>query len=81
MIFPGDYLLDAPSISQRGREHLSVHKTLLTSTNTDSELFMREMDMLKALMARTEARLRATGRQAMVFPGHGDFYCVEQARW
>lgn len=81
ILFSGDYLLDAASLSPRERDALSVSKTLLTSTNADSAVFTREMGMLRQLMARTDAELRKKGRRAMVFPGHGDFYPVEQAGW
>ena len=80
-LFSGDYLLDAASLSPRERDALSVHKSLLTSTNTDSALFGREMGMLKSAESVLDARLRREGGRAMVFPGHGDFYAVEQAGW
>jgi len=80
-LFSGDYLLDAGSLSPRERDALSVHKTLLTSTNTDSALFSREMNMLKGLMRQTERDVAKRGGRAMVFPGHGDFYAVDQAGW
>jgi len=81
ILFSGDYLLDAASLSPREREALSVHKSLLTSTNADSALFVREMGMLRDLMLRTDAGLKGTDARAMVFPGHGEFYSVEQSGW
>lgn len=80
ILFSGDYLLDAASLSPREREALSVHKSLLTSTNADSALFSQEMGMLRELMLQTEAEMKKGGR-ARVFPGHGDFYAVDQAGW
>ncbi|GFK92536.1 hypothetical protein NNJEOMEG_00361 [Fundidesulfovibrio magnetotacticus] len=81
VLFTGDYLLDPASLSPREREALSVHKSLLTNTNADSALFHREMAMLRALMRETMAQQARKGRRAMVFPGHGDFYGVDQAGW
>ncbi|WP_243367696.1 MBL fold metallo-hydrolase [Fundidesulfovibrio soli] len=80
-LFSGDYLLDPRSLSPKDRDALSVHKSLLTSTNTDSALFMREMGMLKELMRGVAANVAKNGRRAMVFPGHGEFYAVEKAEW
>ncbi len=80
-LFSGDYLLDVSSLSPKDRDALSVHKTLLTSTNADSGVFQVEMGMLKALMRDVEKNVRARGGRAMVFPGHGDFYAVDQAGW
>jgi len=81
VMFTGDYLLDAASLSPKDREALSVHKSLLISTNTDSRVFAQEMDMLKTLLRGMDAEARAKGGRAMVFPGHGGFYTVEEAEW
>jgi glyoxylase-like metal-dependent hydrolase (beta-lactamase superfamily II) len=81
VLFSGDYLLDAASLSPREREALSVHKSLLTSTNTDSVVFAKEMGMLRAVMLRMDEELHKMGGRAMVFPGHGDFYAVDRAGW
>jgi len=81
VLFTGDYLLDPASLSQRERDALSVHKSLLTNTNADSALFHREMGMLRAFMGEVQAGQARKGGRAMVFPGHGDFYAVDQAGW
>ncbi len=81
ILFTGDYLLDPASLSPKDREALSVHKSLLTSTNTDSQVFVKEMEMLKTLMRQLAAEARAKGDRAMIFPGHGGFYAVEEADW
>ncbi len=80
-LFTGDYLLDAASLSPRERDALSVHKSLLTSTNADSALFVREMGMLRDLMIEMDKDGKKGGCRAMVFPGHGDFYAGDQAGW
>ena len=80
-LFSGDYLLDTRSLSPKDRDALSVHKSLLTSTNTDSMLFLREMEMLRALMREVAAKAGSEGHRAMVFPGHGEFYAVEESGW
>ena len=81
LLFCGDYLLDVPSLSDRAKSTLSISRYLMTSTNNDSRLFGREMEHLKELMRNAQARLASTGRSAWVFPGHGEFYTVDEAGW
>jgi glyoxylase-like metal-dependent hydrolase (beta-lactamase superfamily II) len=81
LLFCGDYLLDVASLSDRAKSTLSISRYLMTSTNNDSRLFGREMEHLKALMSGAQARLAASGRSAWVFPGHGEFYTVDEAGW
>jgi len=81
LLFCGDYLIDFRSLSERTKSFLSIARFLMTSTNSDSRVFGREMEQLARLMMETEARLRAQDKSARVFPGHGDFYSVEEAEW
>jgi len=80
-LFCGDYLIDVPSLSDRTKSTLSLARALLTSTNSDSRVFSREMKALGELMRATQARLAPLGRTARVFPGHGDFYSMDEAEW
>ncbi len=81
-LFPGDYLIDFASLSDRVKATMSIPRYLMTSTNSDSAVFGREMALLRELMARTNARLQRLGHgPARVFPGHGEFYAVDEAGW
>lgn len=79
LLFCADYLIDFGSLSERVKSSLSIARYLMTSTNSDSGVFGRELRQLAGLMLETQARLQKDGRSAIVFPGHGDFYRVEQA--
>jgi glyoxylase-like metal-dependent hydrolase (beta-lactamase superfamily II) len=81
ILFCGDYLIDLNSLSDRTKSTLSIARFLMTSTNSDSRVFGREMRQLARLMFDTNTRLAKEGRSARVFPGHGDFYPVEEAEW
>jgi glyoxylase-like metal-dependent hydrolase (beta-lactamase superfamily II) len=76
LIFTGDYLLDVDSLAPREREILNYPKFMMTSTNVNSAVFRREMQMLRALALRMDEELRGLGRQAVVVPGHGDWYAA-----
>jgi glyoxylase-like metal-dependent hydrolase (beta-lactamase superfamily II) len=80
-LFCGDFLIDVSSLSDRTKSTLSLPRYLLTSTNDDSRLFGREMNALRELMREAQQRLARTGATARAFPGHGDFYAVEEAQW
>ena len=79
LLFCGDYLLDFPSLSDRTKSTLSIARYLMTSTNSDGHLFGREMQQLARLMVDTADRLRPEGRSPRFFPGHGDFYSLDEA--
>ena len=81
LLFCGDYLIDFPSLSDRTKSTLSIARFLMTSTNSDGRLFGHEMKQLARLMADTNARLLPQGRLTRIFPGHGDFYSVDEADW
>jgi glyoxylase-like metal-dependent hydrolase (beta-lactamase superfamily II) len=74
LIFTADYLLNVDSLNEEEREVLNYPKFMLTSTNVDSALFRKEMEMLKHLVRDFDAAMRTAGRQAYVVPGHGDHY-------
>lgn len=81
LLFCGDYLIDFRSLSERTKSTMSIPRFLLTSTNSDGGVFSSEMRALARLMVDAAARLRKDGRAAWVFPGHGDFYSVDEADW
>lgn len=74
LLFTGDYLLDVESLEPGEREILSYPRFMMTSTNVDSALFRREMDMLGALAVGLDGEARERGLEAVVVPGHGDYY-------
>ncbi|UCF87707.1 MAG: MBL fold metallo-hydrolase [Nitrospiraceae bacterium] len=74
LFFTADYLLSIESLSPEEREILSYPKFMMTSTNVDSPLFRKEMDLLRVLIGNKDAELRKTGRKALIVPGHGDYY-------
>ncbi|MFZ5906398.1 MAG: MBL fold metallo-hydrolase [Nitrospirota bacterium] len=77
LIFTGDYLLFADSLSPGERAILNLPKFMMTSTNIDSRLFRREMDMMKELIVNFHADLSAAKRKAVIVPGHGDYYSCD----
>ncbi|MFW5837856.1 MAG: MBL fold metallo-hydrolase [Desulfovibrionaceae bacterium] len=80
LLFSGDYLIDVDSLSERSKQTLTLARMLMTSTNADSRVFAQESDMLKTLM-RDTARTSKLTAIPRVFPGHGDFYALEEAGW
>lgn len=74
LVFTGDYLLSTESLSHEEKEILSYPKFMMTSTNVDSQLFRKEMEMLKSLVADFDRELRNSGLRAVVVPGHGNYY-------
>ncbi len=79
LLFCGDYLIDFQSLSDRAKSTLSIARFLMTSTNSDTQMFSREMRQLAKLMLDTNARVQKAGGCARIFPGHGDFYRVDEA--
>lgn len=81
LLFCGDYLIDVASLSDRDKQTLSIPKYLMTSTNSDSRVFSREMGMLRALMLELRARREPGGGDAWICSGHGGLYTVDEAGW
>lgn len=74
LIFTADYLLNINSLNAEEKELLNYPKFMMTSTNVNSPLFKKEMEMLRQLAGDLDAAMRRAGRQAYVVPGHGDYY-------
>jgi glyoxylase-like metal-dependent hydrolase (beta-lactamase superfamily II)/ACT domain-containing protein len=74
LVFTGDYLLRVDSLGDEERVMLNLPKFMMTSTNVNSALFRKEMDMLKDLITRFDADLRTRNRRAVIVPGHGAYY-------
>lgn len=81
LLFCGDYLIDVSSLSERDKQTLSIPKYLMTSTNSDSRVFSREMGMLRRMMLDLKKQLKSDGLTAQIFSGHGGLYSVDEAGW
>jgi glyoxylase-like metal-dependent hydrolase (beta-lactamase superfamily II) len=79
LLFCGDYLIDFSSLSDRAKSTLSIARFLMTSTNSDSRVFGQEMGCLARLMLEAHAQQQTQGKSARIFPGHGEFYRVDEA--
>jgi glyoxylase-like metal-dependent hydrolase (beta-lactamase superfamily II)/uncharacterized protein with ACT and thioredoxin-like domain len=78
LIFTSDFLLNVPSLSADEKEHLALYRYLLTSPNRDSRIYKEESAALKDLIAAMARELKSAGKDAYIFPGHGDYYSLDQ---
>jgi glyoxylase-like metal-dependent hydrolase (beta-lactamase superfamily II)/uncharacterized protein with ACT and thioredoxin-like domain len=74
LIFTSDFLINVQSLSSEDRAVLGVYRYLLTSPNSDGELYKRESEALRDLIIGLDNTLRLSGRKVIVFPGHGEYY-------
>ncbi|QER42082.1 MBL fold metallo-hydrolase [Thermodesulfobacterium sp. TA1] len=74
LLFTADYLLYVPSLTEEEKKVLNIPKFLMTSTNANSSLFKKEMELLKVLAKNLDEKLKTQGRGLIIFPGHGDYY-------
>jgi|WetSurMetagenome_2_1015567.scaffolds.fasta_scaffold00104_28 glyoxylase-like metal-dependent hydrolase (beta-lactamase superfamily II) len=74
LLFSGDYLLFVESLETEERDLLNIPKLILTSTNVNSSLFRREMDMLRSLIKECSESALSGNREVIIIPGHGDYY-------
>ena len=74
LVFTGDYLLKVESLDPEERRVLNIPRFMMTSTNVNSGLFRKEMDMLRKLVSDFHNGLGARGKEAVIVPGHGDYY-------
>jgi glyoxylase-like metal-dependent hydrolase (beta-lactamase superfamily II)/uncharacterized protein with ACT and thioredoxin-like domain len=77
LIFTSDFLINVRSLSPEDRDVLGVYRYLLTSPNSDGDLYKRESEALSDLITGLNNALKQSGRQAIVFPGHGEYYNVD----
>ncbi|RPI37637.1 MAG: MBL fold metallo-hydrolase [Nitrospiraceae bacterium] len=80
LLFTADYLLNIKSLTEEDRNALNVYKYLLISPNSNGPLFKEEMAALQELVKEIDAKVKKQGRSALIFPGHGEYYPLEQAR-
>jgi glyoxylase-like metal-dependent hydrolase (beta-lactamase superfamily II) len=74
LLFTSDYLLHVSSLSREEQDYLRLPRYLMTSTNTNSDVFRKETAMLRGLVREENKRLGLEGRFVRIFPGHGDYY-------
>jgi glyoxylase-like metal-dependent hydrolase (beta-lactamase superfamily II) len=77
LIFTADYMLNIKSLSAENRDTLNVYKYLLISPNSNGPVFKKEMAALQELMLGINSEVRKSGRSALIFPGHGEYYSLE----
>jgi glyoxylase-like metal-dependent hydrolase (beta-lactamase superfamily II) len=77
LIFTADYMLNVKSLSAENRDTLNVYKYLLISPNSNGLVFREEMAALQGLMLKVNSEVRKSGRSALIFPGHGEYYSLE----
>ena len=74
LVFTSDFLINVQSLSSEDRDILSVYRYLLTNPNSDSQVYKRESDSLRDIIIAIDAVLKQSGKHAIIFPGHGDYY-------
>ncbi|HWR72403.1 MAG TPA: MBL fold metallo-hydrolase [Nitrospirota bacterium] len=77
LLFTSDFLLNTASLSAEEKEHLALYRYLLTSPNRDSRIYKEESAALKDLMTAIARELKPLGKEARIFPGHGDHYSAD----
>ncbi len=78
LLFTSDFLLNVKSLRPEDKEHLGIYRYLLTSPNRDSRVYKEETTALKEMMLALEKELKARGKSAYIFPGHGEYYAVHE---
>jgi glyoxylase-like metal-dependent hydrolase (beta-lactamase superfamily II) len=80
LLFSSDYLINVGSLSREDKNHLGLYKYLLISPNGNDLVFKEETAALKELVISLDQDLKQKGRNALVLPGHGDYYRAEGLR-
>lgn len=74
LLFTSDYLLNVKSLTAEDKEHLGIYRYLLTSPNSDNRIYKEETAALKELIITLNNELIVRNREALIFPGHGEYY-------
>ncbi len=79
LLFTSDFLLNVKSLTPEDKEHLGIYRYLLTSPNRDSRVYRKETADLREMMSALDKKMRQEkGGEARIFPGHGDYYAVQE---
>jgi glyoxylase-like metal-dependent hydrolase (beta-lactamase superfamily II) len=74
LLFTSDYLINVQSLSPRDKDNLGVYRYLLTNPNSDAIVYKQEVADLKEMIRRLDDEARASGKEVLIFPGHGEYY-------
>ncbi len=74
LFFTSDYLINIDSLFAEERDYMKLPRYLMTSTNTNSQIFREETMSLVDVISLLDKELKSRGRFVLVFPGHGDYY-------
>jgi len=74
LFFTSDYLINVDSLSVEEKDYMRLPRYLMTSTNTNSQVFKEETKSLMDVVFLLNKRLKRQGKFVLVFPGHGDYY-------
>lgn len=77
LLFTADYLLNVKSLTAHNKDTLNVYKYLLISPNSNGPVFREEMAALQDLMKGINIKAHRHGRSALILPGHGEYYSLE----
>ncbi|MBE0478176.1 MBL fold metallo-hydrolase, partial [Candidatus Aerophobetes bacterium] len=78
LIFTSDYLINVESLSDEEREYLKLPRYLMTSTNTNSQLFREESKHLIEVIFSLNKKLKEKKSSVIIFPGHGNYYSYQE---
>jgi glyoxylase-like metal-dependent hydrolase (beta-lactamase superfamily II)/uncharacterized protein with ACT and thioredoxin-like domain len=78
LLFTSDYLLNVKSLTAEDKEHLGIYRYLLTSPNSDNRIYKEETAALKDLIVALDDELIVRKREAIIFPGHGEYYRAKE---
>jgi len=74
LFFTSDYLINVDSLSPKEKDYMRIPRYLMTSTNTNSQVFKEETKSLMDVVFLLDKQLKKQGKFVLVFPGHGDYY-------
>ena len=74
LFFTSDYLINIDSLLAEEREYMKLPRYLMTSTNTNSDIFKEETMSLVDVISLLDKEIRSRGKSVLIFPGHGDYY-------
>lgn len=74
LFFTCDYLINVDSLSDEEKDYMRLPKYLMTSTNTNSQVFKDETGYLMDVVFLLDKELKRQGKFVLIFPGHGDYY-------
>lgn len=74
LFFSSDYLINIDSLSTEEEDYMRLPRYLMTSTNTNSQVFKEETRSLMNIISLLDKELKRQCKFVLIFPGHGDYY-------